>query len=297
MTLPDLDSLECFEAAARLLNFRAASQAVSLTPAALGKRIAQLESQLGRKLFHRTTRKVELTEAGLALVPRARELLAQGRECVRAVRGETGPPPMELTLGTRHELGLSWIVPMLGKLKETLPQVTLHLYFSSGPDLERRVRTTDIDCAVISRAAVAPLMGERLHREDYVFVGSPKLLARQPLVKDEQAVFHTLVDVHRELNLFNYWRDAQGGGERLQFGRVLVMGTIAAIRMLVLAGEGVAVLPLYLVQQDLEKKKLQTIFPDVTPRSDWFRLLHREDDPRRAIYQALARTMNEVPLA
>lgn len=297
MSLPDIDSLECFEAAARLLNFRAASQAVSLTPAALGKRIAQLEGQLGRKLFHRTTRKVELTEAGLALVPRAQALLGQARECVRAVRGETGPPPMELSLGTRHELGLSWIVPMLGHLRGALPHVTVHLYFSSGHDLERRVRSADVDCAVISRAAIAPLAGERLHREDYVFVGSPKLLARQPLVKDEQAVFHTLLDVHRELNLFNYWRDAQGGGERLHFGHVLVMGTIAAIRMLVLAGEGVAVLPSYLVGPDIEKKKLQVIFPEVTPRSDWFRLLYRADDPRRALYQALARAMLDVPLA
>jgi LysR family glycine cleavage system transcriptional activator len=297
MILPDMDSLECFEAAARLLNFRAASQAVSLTPAALGKRIARLEEQLGRKLFHRTTRKVQLTEAGLALVPQAQALLGQARDCVRAVRGETGPAPLELTLGTRHELGLSWIVPMLGRLRAAFPHLLLHLYFSSGPDLERRVRTSDIDCAVISRAPVAPLAGEHLHREDYVFVGSPKLLAREPLARDEDAARHTLLDAHRELPLFNYWRDAPGGGERLAFRRAIVMGTIAAIRLLVLGGEGVAVLPLYLVAGDIKKKRLAVIFPEVTPRSDWFRLLYREDDPRRAIYPALAAAMMLSPLA
>jgi DNA-binding transcriptional LysR family regulator len=53
--LPSLDSLQCFERAARLLNFRKAARAVGLTPAAFGQRIQKLEDQLGAKLFARTT--------------------------------------------------------------------------------------------------------------------------------------------------------------------------------------------------------------------------------------------------
>src|SRR6185503_17822397 len=117
LPLPALDSLRCFAEAARLLNFRAAARAVALTPAALGQRIQQLEAQLGRPLFHRTTRRVTLTEAGLALLPHAQTALAAADACLRAGRGETGPPPQELVLGTRHELGMSWIVPMLPLLR------------------------------------------------------------------------------------------------------------------------------------------------------------------------------------
>lgn len=69
--LPSLDSLRCFAAAARLLNFRAAARTVALTPAALGQRIQKLEEELGAQLFRRTTRSVALTEAGLALLPAA----------------------------------------------------------------------------------------------------------------------------------------------------------------------------------------------------------------------------------
>src|SRR4051812_44676600 len=104
MVLPDIDSLRCFVAAARQLNFRGASRAVALTPAALGQRIRQLEEQLEVQLFHRTTRSVVLTEAGLALLPTAERCLNSAGDCVRAARGEVGPPPMELVLGTRHEL-------------------------------------------------------------------------------------------------------------------------------------------------------------------------------------------------
>src|SRR6185503_2312765 len=110
--LPPPDSLRCFVEAARLLSFRATGRAVGLTPAAVGQRIRQLEDQFGVKLFHRTTRTVVLTEAGLALLPYAERALTAGAECARAARGDLGPPAMDLILGTRHELGLSFVVPM-----------------------------------------------------------------------------------------------------------------------------------------------------------------------------------------
>jgi len=105
--LPDTESLRCFVEAARTLNFRAASRAVGLTPAAFGQRIKGLEEQLGVDLFVRTTRRVELTEAGLAMLSRAQETLTAAADSVRAARGELGPAPVDITVGTRHELGLS----------------------------------------------------------------------------------------------------------------------------------------------------------------------------------------------
>ena len=88
MVLPAPDSLRCFVAAARLLNFRAAARVVGLTPAALGQRIAQLEDQLGRPLFHRSSRRVALADAGLAFLPAAERALEGLGEALRAGRGE-----------------------------------------------------------------------------------------------------------------------------------------------------------------------------------------------------------------
>jgi len=295
--LPSIESLRCFAAAARLLNFRAAARAVALTPAALGQRIQKLEDELGAALFRRTTRSVALTEAGLALLPAAEQCLAAARECGRAARGESGPPPMEITLGTRQELGMSWIVPQLDALAATYPSLDLHLYFGSGPDLLLRVRTMEIDCAVTSSRYTDPkLDAARLHREDYVFVGARALLARRPLTRDEHAGGHALLDAGAELPLFRYFRDAPGGGDRLHFQRIVRLGSIEAIRARVLAGAGVAVLPLYQVAADLEARTVQRIFPKVVPLHDWFRLVFRADDARRPIYDKLAATMRAEPL-
>ncbi len=298
MLLPSIDSLRCFQAAARLLNFRAAARSVALTPAALGQRIQKLESDLGVTLFRRTTRSVALTEAGLALVPVAERCLEAARDCVRAARGETGPPPMELVIGTRQELGLSWLAPQLDRLKQQNASLELHLYFGSGPDLLLRVRTMEIDCAVTSSRFTDPkLDSARLHREDYVFVGSARLLAKKPLTRAEHAAGHTLLDASAELPLFRYWRDAPGGGDRLRFGRIVRLGSIEAIRQRVTAQAGVAVLPAYLVRRELATRSFRRLFPAVTPLHDYFRLVFRADDPRRPIYERLAAHMLEVPLA
>ena len=295
--LPSLDSLRCFAAAARFLNFRAAARSVALTPAALGQRIRQLEEQLDAALFLRTTRSVSLTEAGLALLPFAERCLAAAGDCVRAARGDTGPPPMEIVLGTRQELGMSWVVPQLDRLSQIYPSLDLHLYFGSGPDLLLRVRTMEIDCAVTSSRFSDPrLAALPLHQEDFIFVASPELLRRTPFTRHEHAADHTLVDAGPDLPLFRSWRDAPGGGH-LPFGRVLRYGSLAAILHLVLEGRGVAVLPRYFVAPLLARRRVRHLFPRVHPLPDTFRLVYRaDDDARLSTYRTLAEWFAKQPL-
>jgi DNA-binding transcriptional LysR family regulator len=292
MVLPSLESLGCFEAAAQLGSFRAAARAVALTPAALGQRIKQLEDQLGARLFERTTRSITLTPAGLALRPRARAALEAAAACGRAVRGEEAPAPMELTLGTRYELGLSFLVPLRGTLEAAHPGLRLHYYFGSGPDLLLRIRGREIDCAVTSSRLNDPALDAlRLHLEEYVLVGSRRLLARRPLRRVEDAAGHTLLDIDAQLPLFRYWRDAPDAGDRLRFGSVRYLGTAQAMVELVLDGEGVAVLPLYMVRRHLSAGRLVRALPRVELLTDYFRLVFRADDPRRSVYERLAEAL------
>ncbi len=305
MTSPSFDSLRCFVQAARLLSFRSAARVVALSPAAFGQRIRLLEEQLGTHLLQRTTRRVLLTESGRRLLPYAERALAATLECARAARGDLGFPPAEIVLGTRYELGLSWIVPLLPRLRVRHPHLTIHVYFGSGPDLLLRVRSATVDCAVTSTRLTDPkLTAVLLHEERYVFVGQPKLLRRRPLGNAGHARQHVLIDANEELPLFRYWRDAPGTGNKdrgnmdsLNFGRILRVGAIAAIRQLVLRGEGVAVLPEYFVASDLRSGKLRRILPRVAALSDHFRLVFRADDPRRGLYEELAASLQQEPLS
>jgi DNA-binding transcriptional LysR family regulator len=295
--LPSLDSLQCFELAARLLNFRKAARAIGLTPAAFGQRIQKLEDQLGAKLFTRTTRSVHLTDAGTALLEPASRCLRVAEETLRAARGDKAPAPMDLILGTRHELGVSWILPQIDRLEKARPWMHLHLYFGSGPDLLLRVRTMEVDCAVTSSRFTDPKLDSfRLHREDYVFCGSAVVLETNPLRRPEDAKRHTLLDISADVPLFRYWKDAPRGGDRLHFRRAVWLGSIEPIHQRMLAGAGVGVLPEYLVRGDLKSGRLIRIFPAIEPLHDYFRLVFRGDDPRRPVFEGLARLLVEKPL-
>jgi len=295
---PDLESLRCFIEAARFLNFRAAAAAIGVTPAALGQRIRKLETRLDTELFDRTTRRVVLTTAGMALLPAANKTLEAAEECVRAAHGEGGPVPMEIVIGTRHELGMSWLLPSFPRLRERHPGATHHMFVSSGRDLLNQVRVGKIDCAITSTPLTDPKLDSfKLHPEDYVFVGSPQLLDREPLIGPQDARHHVLFDSNEHLPLFRYWRNAPGGSDSMRFGKLIYLGTISAIHQLVRLGEGVAVLPTYLVQPDLDAGRLITIQTHVQPLRDHFRLVFRADDLRRTVWSEMAEVLRAIPLS
>jgi len=293
MPCMDLDSVRCFEVAATTLNFRAASARVYLSPAAFSDRLRRLEEELGAVLFERTTRKVVLSEAGRRLLPLARELL-EGEARLKAVgRAPEKAAPFELFVGTRYELGVSWLCPALKDLERRRPERTVHLYNGDTPDLLQRLERGDVDAIVASMRLTSPnLTYAALHPEEYVFVSARPGLRRRP-----DASAHTLVDVSRDLPLFRYFLDALPDAEPWPFAKVEYLGGIGNIRRRLLDGEGrVAVLPRYFCRDDLTAKRLVRLLPSVRLRSDSFRLVWRRNHPREAELLELAAALRERPL-
>lgn len=295
MILPDLESLRCFDAAAVQLNFRAAAASVALSPAAFGDRIKRLEQSVGAPLFQRTTRRVALTPAGEKLLPQARRTLEEARRCLQTLREDR--IPYELTVGTRFELGLSWLTPSLSRLQEQEPERRLHLFFGDSTELLARVRRGNVDCAVTSvRLASGGFRYALLHEERYAFVASPSLLKRQPVRGRADAASHVLLDLHQDLPLFRYFFDTRPAGEVWDFSRVEYLGTIGAVRLRVLEGAGVAVLPRYFIGPDLARKRLVEPLPKSRLQADHFRLLWRPGHPREPEVRRLAEQLAALPL-
>lgn len=296
MRLPDLDSLRCFEAAALALNFRRAARAVALSPPAFSDRIRQLEDQVGQPLFQRSTRQVSLTVAGEELLPQVRRVLAEAQRCLQ--RPGDAAFPFELTVGTRFELGLSWLTRALSWLERSRPDRILHLRFGDSAELLQEVREGHVDCLVSSvRLGTPGLRYELLHREDYALVASPALLTKTPLRAATDAVAHTLIDALADLPLFRYFLDGRPPGEAWTFGAVRYLGTIAAVRYRVLEGAGIAVLPRYFAAAELRSRQLREPFPKANLLHDHFRLIWRTGHPRELEIRALAAELRERPLS
>ncbi|MCW5581720.1 MAG: LysR family transcriptional regulator, partial [Luteimonas sp.] len=125
----DVASLEAFLAIAESRGFSAAGERLHLTQPAVSKRIAALEAQLGRRLFDRIGREVALTEAGQALLPRARRILAELDDTRRALDNLDAEVGGRLSLATSHHIGLHRLPPLLRAFSRSHPRAALELQF------------------------------------------------------------------------------------------------------------------------------------------------------------------------
>lgn len=297
MQWPDPESLRCFVAVAAHLNFRAAANSVHLSPAALGQRVAKLEETFGVRLFERTTRKVHLTEAGARILPAVRALLDQMAELQELAREGDGPGPFELVIGTRFELGLSWIVPNLSGLQTARPERTLHLSFGDSPDMLTRLERGSVDASVTSaRSIPAGMRYESLHPEHYEFVASPGVAEELAADGGRSLEEMTLLDLSSDLPLFRYLQDSGESVDPWGFARIEYLGTIAAVLHRVLEGAGVAVLPRYFVEQQLGEGALKQLVDPGSLGSEAFRLVWREGHPHESELKELAAELRRLPL-
>jgi len=290
--LPSVDSLRCFVAAAQQLNFRRAAAEVALTPAALSQRIKQLEDQLGCVLFDRSSRHVALTPSGTALLERARPALEALRACADVA--DSGPSRLRLTIGTRFELGMSYLLPAILELRTSKPHWRVEPVFGSGPEILERLERGAVD-AIVTSAPVADALWESmvLHPEAYELVGAPSLIARTPLRAPEDSAAHVLLDVDGDLPLARYALSVCPG---LSFGDVWRVGTGAAVHTLARAGQGVAVLPTHMVEADLREGRLVRLLPELALLGDTFRLIHRRESPLTDALAELAEVLRARPL-
>ena len=113
MSSLDIQALTAFIAVADTGSFSAAADRLFLTQPAVSKRIALLESQLNTQVFDRIRKKVFLTEAGRALLPRAHAILQSLKDAQQAVSDLGGDISGKLAIAFSHHIGLHRLPPYL----------------------------------------------------------------------------------------------------------------------------------------------------------------------------------------
>jgi DNA-binding transcriptional LysR family regulator len=145
----DLELLVSFLEVARLRHFGQAARARGMSQPAMSHQIRRLEDRVGTPLLERTSRSVELTASGRALVPEARRLIAGLDRALARARDAGGNRADRLVLGSIGA-GLNSFTPLLiGGLREQVPQVALEVRQLDTPASLKALRSGDIDLAVV----------------------------------------------------------------------------------------------------------------------------------------------------
>jgi DNA-binding transcriptional LysR family regulator len=144
----ELRHLRYFVAVAEELNFTRAAERLHIAQQALSTAIRQLEERVGAQLLERTTRKVELTPAGIALLESARPLLAGAEQAVAAAQQAAGRRPA-LTVGFTAALTHDLMGEALKRFGERRPDVSLLIRFGDLLDPTGGLRAGEADAALV----------------------------------------------------------------------------------------------------------------------------------------------------
>ncbi|OBS08899.1 LysR family transcriptional regulator [Acidihalobacter prosperus] len=152
----DVNALQAFTAVAELSSFSEAAARLHLTQPAVSKRIRQLEGELGRRLFDRVARRVQLTEAGRALLPGARRILLELDESRRRLANLSGHVAGTLSIGTSHHIGLHRLPALLRGYTRRYPEVDLDLRFLDSEAGCAAVEHGDLELALVTLPPETP---------------------------------------------------------------------------------------------------------------------------------------------
>ena len=258
--IPPVQTLVCFDAAARHESYTRAAQELSLTQSAVSRQIGTLEAFLGVALFRRTRHGVALTASGAAYARQiTKRLEAMERDTLDAMahQGEGG----SLSLAAVPTFATRWLMPRLKGFAALQPDVVVHIETRTRPFL---FADAEFDAALYAGtpAQVENWAGTRallLMHEDVVPVCSPSLLpssARKGNAVSPAAIAQMpLLQQSTRPDGWRQWFDAQQidapnarGGPRYELFSILAAAASH--------GLGVALMPTMLVADELARGEL-----------------------------------------
>ncbi|MGZ9809525.1 transcriptional regulator GcvA [Pseudoroseicyclus sp. H15] len=257
-TLPSLNALRTFEAAARHGSFTRAATELNVTQSAASRMVRSLEDYLEIELFTRRSRVIELTDQGryyADLLGEALNRIESGTTELLSTRAGTGT----LTVGILPTFGTKWLIPRLGSFQQRHPELSLNIVSSDGPPIEG---DNTIDTAVRFGYGEWPgHLAEPIMSEELLVVCSPRIMdGPYPLVDYTMLRRHDLIIHSTRPRAWDHWFRSTGidPGE-MRWG--LKLEHFFMVLQAATSGLGVALLPTFLVQTDLASGNLIAPFP------------------------------------
>ncbi len=146
--LLDLDLLRTLVAISETGNFSAAADVVHRTPSAISMQVKKMEDMLGRPIFLRDSRRVDLTEDGIYLLEHARRMLALNRDAI--ARFVTPELKGVVRLGAPDDIGAKYLPAMLCRFAETHPGVTVNVIVEGSFTMARMIKERSLDLAIVT---------------------------------------------------------------------------------------------------------------------------------------------------
>jgi DNA-binding transcriptional LysR family regulator len=258
--MADLNHVALFAQVVEAGSFSGAARNLGIPKATVSRKVARLESDLGARLLHRTTRKLELTTLGQRYYEEVRTGLSKLLSAEEQASSTQAVPSGTLRVAAPVEIGAQQLVDAMPEFLSRYPGIDLELVLDDGiVDLiaER------IDVAFrTGRLGSSSYMVKKLGSTRRVLVASSSYLARRGTPKRVQDLKdHDCIVFGRSLEDATWKLDGPSGSSELRVrGRIAIDSARAALRAAE-AGLGIALLPFALVRTEIEAGSLRQLLP------------------------------------
>ncbi len=285
MRLPDLEAWAIFAAVVEHRSFSGAAVAIGLSKATVSKAVGRLEAQLDQSLFHRTSRRLALTEAARPLAEHAARIVAEARAAEEAARDGQSAPAGRIRLAAPMAFGVANVAPLVADFLLANPGIEIDLHLS---DARVDIVAEGFDVALrIADLPDSSLRARRLCGIATHIVAAPAYLERhgEPRHPGE-------LGGHRLLAYANApgpWRfhGADGSDVSVRAAGPLTANSGDALVPALIAGLGITRLPDFIVAPHIASGALVAILEDWTPPPIGLHLLTPPSTLRPARVEAL----------
>ncbi|MGB5834403.1 MAG: LysR family transcriptional regulator [Thiohalocapsa sp.] len=271
MALPDIVTLHTFIAVVDAGGFRRAAERLETTTGAVSRRIAALERRLGLRLINRTTRQVNLTEAGERYYRDVNAILQALSDAEDRVSHLNASPSGDLRVAAPLSFAVRALAPLLPGFHARYPDLRLSL------DLDDRmvdIVAAGVDLALrIGPLGDSTLVARRIAEFERVFCAAPAYLDRRgrPNVpadlRRHDCLHYSNVGVREEWTLRPVQAAGRAGSEADAGKRIDILGPLCAnngdlLRRAAISGMGVCALPSFIIAEDLAVGRLERVLAD-----------------------------------
>lgn len=257
-------AMTLFRRVAESGNFSTVARETGLSQPSVSKYVAALEQQLEIQLLNRSTRQLSLTEAGTEYYHQCVRILDELDELENSIGHSQSNPTGTLRINLPLTFGRMYVLPQIKTFMEKYPQLNVDLVMD---DRYSDLVKDGIDLAIrIGPLADSTLIARKICESERVTVASPEYLSRrgEPVVINDLSEHNCLV--YTFLTTGNEWHFTKN---REKYS-VRVNGNFCAnspdaMRFGAEAGIGIAVTPLWLVNDLIENNKLKILLPDYKP--------------------------------
>jgi DNA-binding transcriptional LysR family regulator len=285
MRLPNLEAWAIFASVVEHRSFSGAADAIGLSKATVSKAITRLEAHIGQSLFHRTSRRLALTEAGRPLAEHAARIVAEANAAEEAARDAASAPTGRIRLAAPMAFGIANVAPLVADFLVAHPGIEIDLHLS---DARIDIVAEGFDVALrIADLPDSSLRARRLCGIAAHIVAAPAYLTQHGTpTHPGQLGEHGLLGYS---NITGPWRFRHADGSEVA---VRVAGPLSAnsgdaLVPALLAGLGITRLPGFIIGPHLASGALVAILEDWAPSPIGLHLLTPPSPLRPARVEAL----------